>query len=116
MPDIKRKETKERLKYTFSDAEKLELGIELARELQDLGIHEDELTDIKATFKAKIEKAQASIKLVQGKIYSGYDYRYIECERVRDYETKEVYLIRLDTEEEVERRVMTQDELQKSII
>jgi len=112
---IERKKIKERLRYDFTDEEKLDLGAELAREIGDYNHFEDELKDIKSSFKAKIEKAQAVINLLQQKVYAAYEYRLIDCEMVKDFDEKEIYFVRLDNGDIFDRRTMTQDELQRSI-
>jgi len=112
---IERKNIKERLKYDFSDKEKLELGRELARELGELNQCEDELKEIKANYKAKIEKGQAAINYISQKIYSGYEYRLIGCELVKDFNAKYIMKVRLDTGESFGGRPMNPDELQQSM-
>ena len=112
---MERKNIKERLKYDFTDTEKLELGRELARELGELNQFEDELKEVKASYKAKIEKSQAAINYNSHKIYSGYEYRLIDCELIKDFDAKYIMKVRLDTGETFDGRPMTADELQQSM-
>lgn len=112
---IERKNIKERLKYDFTDTEKLELGRELAREIGEMNSYENELKEVKAQYKAKIEKAQAAINLIQQKVYSGYEYRIFDCELVKDFDTKYIMKIRLDTGESFGGRPMDPDELQQEM-
>ncbi|MBW1778890.1 MAG: hypothetical protein JRJ54_15095 [Deltaproteobacteria bacterium] len=114
--EIVRKETKRRLKYAFTDKEKLEIATELSRELQALRSFEDELKDVKAQYKSKIESAQAKINILQGHIYSGHEFRMIDCVDERHYDQRKVYTVRLDTGETVETRHMTEWELQQNFL
>ena len=115
-PDIERVECTRNVKYLFSDKEKLVIATDLARELEEARQLEQELTEIKSQLKGKIDATKAHIGTYHSMIYSGYEYRNVACELVRDYNCKIVTVSRMDTWEQIESRTMTQDELQKSLI
>ena len=115
-PDIERVGCTRNVKYLFSDKEKLVIATDLARELEEARQLEQELTEIKSQLKGKIDATKAHIGTYHSMIYSGYEYRNVACELVRDYDCKIVTVSRMDTWEQVESRAMTQDELQKSLI
>lgn len=104
----------EYLKYTFSDAEVLELSKTLAKHNQDLSEIEAQKKRITADFAAKIQAEQEQIGMMSRKVCSGYEFRNIDCKQ--QYHVPRPGLktiVRLDTGELVKEMPMTESELQE---
>jgi hypothetical protein len=76
---------------------------------------EEQLKSVKDDFKGKISTYEAQHAALQSEILNRCTYRDVDCERVFDYAKKVVYLIRLDTKQEVERRAITSAEAQTTM-
>ena len=65
--------------------------------------------------KSEIEEIEAQMRRISGEVRDKSTYREIKCERRFDFESKKVIEFRLDTDEEIERRDMTAEELQMGL-
>lgn len=103
---------KQSLKVELEPEEKIALGAELAELQQEKAKLEAEQKNVKKQFDSKIAQCDSRGTEIGCLIRSGYEYRSVECERTFDYPNAEVVVVRLDTNEVVEKRGMTKDELQ----
>ena len=103
------------LRYDFSEDEKQELAQGMARKVTEAEDLEDQKKAVTSEYTAKINAAQAEAQSKAKKLTSGYEMRNIECEEIFDYKQTEVRVIRLDIGEQVERRGMTNYELQQNM-
>jgi predicted neutral ceramidase superfamily lipid hydrolase len=84
-----------------------------ANELERL---EEEANEWKAQHKARVTAAESAVACNASKIRSGYEYRPVEVETVRDYTKGTVTVIRVDDGETVRARPMTNDEKQLDML
>lgn len=89
-----------------------EFSKELARlTTAQAGLEEEKKTAV-SSFKEKIDRCVMEMRSLARKISSRQDFRQVSCLWEFDYDTQTARLIRQDTFVEVERRKMSQDELQ----
>jgi hypothetical protein len=116
MPDqeqtIKRERYSAMARYVFTDNESRDMAREMARTVNMLASLEDEKKVIASDYTARINKAQAEVNDLARKLNNGYEFRMIEHERVYYYGGKIVRVYRLDTEEIVDERGMSDSEAQ----
>jgi len=113
----KTKTTKETriLKCLLTQEEILQAGDDLATALDNLKQVQAEKDSVSKTFKAKEAELEANITAKQVLVRNKYDYRPVDCNNVLDYEAAECYVIRTDTNEEIIRRAMSEDEKQTTL-
>lgn len=107
--------TKQQTEYLKCDLTREEVeaaASDLAKELDDLQALENQLTALKAEFKAKIEKCEATIRVKQRLVRDKYEHRNVECDVVYNYTKCTVIIIRKDIDKIVEERKMTLGEKQ----
>lgn len=115
-PEIKRTvQTTRWLKYEFSDGEKILLAGEIARKHIEAGHLEKKKQEITKRFAAEIAAADSVLGELSSKINDGHEYRDVECEKVLDYSTGTVTVVRKDTAEVVEERPMQDEEKQPEL-
>lgn len=110
--ESKREIKKEYLKCVLSHNELLEYGNGLARLHAEANELKEQAKSVASDFKAKIDAAGSEAGIFARAIQNGFEYRDVECEVDRDFETKKVYTTRLDTGEIIKSRDMTQEEMQ----
>ena len=103
------------LKCLLTQEEILQAGDDLATALDNLKQVQAEKDSVSKTFKAKEAELEANITAKQVLVRNKYDYRKVDCDNILDYETTECYVIRTDTNEEVIRRAMSEDEKQTTL-
>jgi len=90
-------ERAERAAYTWAEMQK----------------QEAEAKAVASTFKARISELEGKLNALQQQVRDRCAYGDVDCDIVFDFKKKEVYTIRLDTKEEIERRDMRRDEMQE---
>lgn len=103
----------EHLEVRFTDAEKLEMGRDVARLNQEKRRLDQKLSEIKKQLTGEIAAKETEINRLMDLLSNGYEYRQVEC-RI-DLDTPKLgqaSVIRLDTEEVVRVRRMNDEELQ----
>jgi len=103
----------EHLEVKFTDAEKLEMGRDVARLNQEKRRLDQKLTEIKKQLTGEISGKETEIDRLMDLLSNGYEYRQVECRIDLDTPKQgQASIIRLDTEEVVRVRRMTDDEMQ----
>jgi hypothetical protein len=69
-----------------------------------------------SSFKAKIDAADAAISEQSNKIRNKYEYRTVECEVIQDFKSLRVRVIRKDTQDILEERLMNAAELESKTL
>jgi len=92
-------ERAERAAYTWAEMQK----------------QEAEMKAVASTFKARISELEGKLNALQQQVRDRCAYGDVDCDIVFDFKKKEVYTIRLDTKEEIERRDMRRDEMQEKL-
>jgi hypothetical protein len=100
------------LKCSLTDKELLSHGEDLATALDNLRKSEDEKKSVVESFKAQQARLEADIAAKQLLVRNKWEFRKVDCNLVMNYSTQTATLIRLDTDEVVNERKMTHDELQ----
>jgi hypothetical protein len=79
---------------------------------------EAEAKQVADGYKAQVGKLDSEIKAIEKALVTQVEERDVQCEERMDYGAKRVYVVRLDTGEEVEgqARPMTQKELQPTLL
>lgn len=103
---------KENLKCILTEEELREVGRRMARSVQEKKEAEDALKNVKKQYEQVITGADAQINLCASKIQSGYEFREVECEVLRNYESGIIFVVRCDTGEQESSRPMTKEERQ----
>jgi hypothetical protein len=103
------------LKCILTDEEKQEIGSQLAEAVARVNEAEQELKAVSTQIKSQIAVDEALISGCSEKIRSGYEFRKVECEEVKDYENDRVTIIRLDSYSTVSSREMKPEERQKEL-
>ena len=113
--EIEKRSTARSLRYDFTENEKTILAEEMARKITEAEDLIDQKKAVASEYTAGINLAQAEAQSKAKKLTSGFEMRQIDCEEILDYSKKKVMVIRLDTGEHVESRIMTNYELQQSL-
>ncbi|MFH1953144.1 MAG: hypothetical protein ABIL06_16190 [Pseudomonadota bacterium] len=106
---------KEHLKCVLTEKEIKECGLSLAlanSSVTDLDAQKKKFND---QIKADISGHEATISKMASMIQNGYEYRQVECAIEKDFDSKVIRIIRLDTGEVVRETTMTADELQEKL-
>lgn len=112
MPVAEKKKLSRNLKCTLTPDEVRTYGMELARANAARDEAEERKKEVDAQLKAEIESHQTRGLNLARKINNGYEYRDVECEMDGNYKTNTVMIRRLDTNEIIETRAMTDEERQ----
>ena len=103
----------EHLEVKFTDAEKLEMGRDVARLNQEKRRLDQKLGEIKKQLTGEIAAKETEINRLMDLLSNGYEYRQVECRIDLDTPKQgQASVIRLDTEEVVRVRRMNDEELQ----
>jgi len=103
------------VKCILTPDETREAGFRLAGYYQDIETINQEKKAALADFKNRIEAINDKIHKASIMIKQGIEVRQIECEMVMDYNKNTVTLTRLDTNDVVDRRGMTNEEKQMTL-
>ena len=109
---IRETEVTENLKCLLSEDEIKSEGETLARLIQEKAGLENDLKSVKASFKAKIEAAEAGIISASNKVRDKYEYRNIDCIKHQNFTTGKTKMVRSDTGDTFDSRKMTVREKQ----
>lgn len=83
---VQGKDEMHRIQYHFTEAEIKEKAIRLAAEIQERSKLEDELADIKAQYKSKIEAKNSEINLLSSQVNSGFEMKEVRCQVMKDFD------------------------------
>jgi len=100
------------LRYNFTEWESKEIAAELAQAVLDKKGAEAELKNFKTEVTNHITIAEGKIEANSEYIRSGYKMKNVDCEIRLDYDAGMVTVVRMDTGEEIETRLMAEDECQ----
>lgn len=103
------------IKYVFTDKEKTELADQLTLRISERDDLEQEKKDVTSTYNAQIKRADSDISTIAAEHRQGYKMKVHPCYEIFNYTEKTVFICRADTNEIVDQRTMTSDELQKDI-
>lgn len=96
----------------LTDHDRIEMGNELATKELEYSEVSDEKKKIAGGFQERLDGIESRIKHLSRVLTEGGELRDIEVRIVPDLETKMVRYLRLESDDLVEERAMTQDELQ----
>ena len=112
--DNKRRLTREHLAVKLTEAELLEAGSEVSKDLQDLSAMGDKKADVAADFKSKEKKLDANIAILSRKLSTKEEYRDVNCEWFYDLKKDKKTLKRLDTNEIIRVEDITSNDRQSN--
>ena len=112
---VSREKDRKYLKYKFSVEEKRAASEELARSINEKEAAESELKSIKSQFDSRKKMAEEAISKYAQQISTGYEYRQVDVEIIKDFTLGTVTVWRMDTDEIVETRRMTGADRQMKI-
>jgi len=104
------------LRCMLSEDELRAVGDEVARLVQEKDKLEADKKALMSSFKAKIDAADAAISEQSNKIRNKYEYRTVECEVIQDFKSLRVRVIRKDTQDILEERLMNAAELESKTL
>jgi phage FluMu gp28-like protein len=102
-------------KFFFSEEEKLQIGHELSTAIDKKTMLEEELKEVKANYKAKIEEQELQIRVNARFIKDGYEMRRVPVKEVADYKRKIMETVSEETGNVLKTRKLTSDELQRKL-
>lgn len=102
----------ESLKCVLTNEDIKRLGEQIAQAVARKAEAEADLKSVATQLKSKIAAEDAIITSNSEKIRSGYEWRNVECERIKDYQAGVVTIYRNDTGELVSERKMSYEERQ----
>jgi hypothetical protein len=105
----------ERLKCFFTNEEKQELGSQMAEAVSRRIEHDKALKSVNASIKSDIAKEDAVISGCSEKIRSGYEFRNVECQNIKDFQNEKILTYRMDTGQIIRERKMDPEEMQKDL-
>lgn len=105
----------QKLKCELTDKEHTEAAVALAEALDDMTAAESEKKSLVEQFKARIEAANAEAVRLTGLVRNRYEFRDIQCEEVKNFQTGQLTVTREDTSEIVKERELTMEEKQRPL-
>lgn len=114
-PKIEKKEYTCNLKVMLTQEELVGMGEAMAEASREKAEAESELTSVKKQIQGKIEMAQLAMNRAADLIRDKFQFRPVDCERVFDYTKGVVTEVRLDTNAEISKRSMTEEEKQMNL-
>ncbi len=113
---IKETEITENLKCMLTDDEVKQVGETMARLIQTKAGLEKDKKSAMASFKAKIDAADAQIIDNSNKVCDKYEYRDVDCVQCMNFTVHTIWTVRSDTGEKIEDRKMTvQEKLEQKL-
>ena len=103
----------ESVRHTFTEDEKRDIAVEMARKVAELNQAEDDKKAVMSDLKSKIDSLTAQVNGAASKLNSGFEYRSLKCEVDRDYKARKI--IFWFDEKVVKEKPMTSDDLQMKI-
>jgi hypothetical protein len=103
------------IKYIFDENELKEIAQKLAAKTSEKQSLEDKKKEVTSQLTGEINGASAAVSRYS-KIYNqGYEYKNADCYEIFDYDTKQVFVHRADTDDQVSVRTMSAIEFQREI-
>lgn len=103
---------KEYLKCEFSEEERREMSMDLARNIGELKEKEAGKKEVVKSLDAELAKLEATIGSLATKVKDGYEYRNVDCDIIFNYDTKKKSFKRLDTGDVFKEQELRGDDLQ----
>jgi len=100
------------LKCMLTQEELLQYGDDLATTLDDLRKLQDEKDSVVKEFKAREAAYEAQIAAKQLLVRNKYEHRTVDCNLILNYTEQTARLVRLDTNEVIKERVLSEEEKQ----
>jgi len=100
------------LPVELTEQELQAIAWKMARIDESIDETEEEQKRVSGGYKSKVASMQAQKNVYRRTVLDKKEYRDVECSIEFDYGHQEVITTRDDTDEEIERRTMTKDELQ----
>ena len=113
MSEEEKEYSTESVKHTFTEDEKRDIAIEMARKVAELNQAEDDKKAVMSDLKSRIDTITAQINGAAGKLNAGFEYRTVNCEVDRDYSQRKI--IYWYDETVVKEKPMSSDDLQLKI-
>lgn len=105
-----------KIRYEFSDAEKLRIAELIDGELQMIDLAESELAEQKLKYKRIIETAWGNMRRYSGLFHDGFEMRDVKCKVLWNQPSAgEKTTVRLDTGEQVAVEPMSAEERQEEL-
>lgn len=103
------------IKYIFNEDEKKVLAAELAEKMSEKADKELQKKEIASKFTSEINSLDVAITRISGEYRQGYTFKNHDCYERFDFENKEVFTHRADTDDQVFVRTMSIDEFQREM-
>lgn len=99
------------LPVKLTDGRRLALGCELAEQRYEERKQTEYLDNIKKAIQSKIKEAQHRQNIAAEGIHQGFEMLEVSCEQRPDLDKNKLVTYRLDTNEKVDERALTADEI-----
>jgi hypothetical protein len=103
------------IKYVFTEDEKKEIAAELAKKISEKTSLENKKKEVTSHIQSEINSAATAASRLSEEYNQGYTWKNTDCYEIFDYETKQVFTHREDTEEQVEVRTMKNTEYDREL-
>lgn len=115
-PNIKERATKELLRVTLTEDEKVKQAERMAEKQAELEDLEDQKKAMVKDFASRIEMVQANVRQASNTYRQGWELRDVECVEIKDMNCGTLCVVRQDTGETVRMRKLSQSEMQGSLL
>ena len=103
------------IKYIFTEDEKKDIAADLAEKMSEKADKELQKKETASKYTSEINSLDVALTRMSGEYRQGYTYKNWDCYEVFDYDTKQVFTHRADTEEQVSVRTMSSAEYQREM-
>lgn len=103
------------IKYIFTEDEKRDIAMDMAQKISEKENLELQKKEVTSKITSEINLAHAVSVRLSKELNQGYTYKNWDCYEIFDYDTKQVFTHRADTEEQVSVRTMSSAEYQREI-
>ena len=103
------------IKYVFTVDEKRENALKMATKISEKEAKEEDKKAVMSKFTYEVNSLSAEINILAKELNQGYTHKNHDCYEIFDYDTKEVFTHRADTDEQVEARTMSSAEYQREM-
>lgn len=98
------------IKYVFTEDEKVAMAGELAQKMSEKTALRLQKKEVASKLAFDINSLDAALMRISGEYRQGYAWKNHDCYEVFDYDTKQVFTHRADTDEQAGTRTMTTGE------
>jgi len=113
---MKSKKTREHVKHTFTEEERRLIADEMAaQDIREQNDVEDDKKSVVSDFKSRLDVLSGKVKNSANKLNSGWEMRFMDCEKQPDYDKKLWQFYSCETGEHIKSEAMTESDMQMQL-